>query len=135
MRWYPPNVGAQSAVHIHITDKEYNTQYMLIADTFTVHPYRSAGIRLSRQCGIYTPHQHRWCLDLSRGQAPLILYLRGDDRLAGKEFIERERGEKENRQKKKKKKKKRRRKKIKHKQVWIDVILNEFWTFPEYNYF
>ena len=34
---YPPNVGAQSAVHIHITDKEHNTQYMLIADTFTVH--------------------------------------------------------------------------------------------------
>ena len=23
---YPPNVGAQSAVHIHITDKEYKTQ-------------------------------------------------------------------------------------------------------------
>ena len=64
---YPPNVGAQSAVHIHITDKEYNTQYMLIADTFTVHREtelqvctRTAvrGIRLSRQCGIYTPHQY-----------------------------------------------------------------------------
>ena len=53
---YPPNVGAQSAVHIHITDKEYNTQYMLIADTFTVH--RETGKQNSKsapvpQCGGY----------------------------------------------------------------------------------
>ena len=49
---YPPNVGAQSAVHI--TDREYNTQYMLIADTFTVH--RETGKQNSKpapvpQCG------------------------------------------------------------------------------------
>ena len=51
---YPPNVGAQSAVYI--TDREYNTQYMLIADTFTVH--RETGKQNSKpapvpQCGGY----------------------------------------------------------------------------------
>ena len=61
---YPPNVGAQSAVHIHITDKEYNTQYMLIADTFTVH--RETGKQNSKsapvpQCGD-TPFPSMWDL-------------------------------------------------------------------------
>ena len=61
---YPPNVGAQSAVHIHITDREYNTQYMLIADTFTVH--RETGKQNSKpapvpECGD-TPFPSMWDL-------------------------------------------------------------------------
>ena len=52
---YPPNVGAQSAVHIHITDREYNTQYMLIADTFTVH--RETGKQNIYMCTNRTEHK------------------------------------------------------------------------------